>query len=69
LADSSVRNTLKAKCIGGSFSPASWKRDYWPSGYHRTEIELQFINEARVHRLTQHVAAALNQYARDPSLA
>ncbi len=57
------------QCIRSVLSASARERDYWPSGQDRTQIQLHFINEVRIERLAQHAAAALDQYARDASLA
>jgi hypothetical protein len=69
LPDLLIRNSPQAQRIRSVFGAPTRERDYRSSGQDRTQIELYFVNEACIKRLAEQFAAALDENARDISVA
>jgi hypothetical protein len=60
-----ILRLAQAQCIGSFFCSFSSERDYRSSGQNRPQIDLHFIDQLFVKRLTKNFATAFDQHARD----
>ena len=69
LPNASIRNARSRSAFAVLFGPRPGNAITGPPAQDRAEIKLHFINETRVERLAEHIAAAFDQHAGDTAFA